>query len=575
MYYILVETEQELIAWIDEMDIGKPVEEAGELETKELATTTFSSSPAPPSAPIHHHGEHQDLESADPSYVPSSSATTATSSQPSVKATSSATVAAAPKKRSTFNVLEAMAGPSTPLPAVKKQLAFSTGNPAVETINGIIHLYTEHPTGLTSAASKSSRMVCIVAVPTWLSLSDLMAFFGREFLDTMEGLRVLSDSSPNKYMIVLKFGESVEAVSFVKEFHGKRFSMLSDSESPELCQCAFVKYVDFVKPTGKSKQESPSSSTLFPYSTLSGPTLIEVPNCPVCLERLDPSVSGLLTILCNHTFHCTCLMQWKEDNNCPVCRFTQQPVGHESLCAKCGKHEGLWICLLCGHVGCSRYLESHAYTHYKDTFHNYALELSSQRVWDYAGDGYVHRLIQNKSDGKLVELPAQNSHSNSRSDHMDDKEGLQKSDAIYLEYQYLLTAQLETQRSWYEQKMREIDEIRSRQMRELEEQQKGLKDQLQRSAQRNRELEQDSKTLINVQFEREKTIRDLEEQVRDLMVFLEAQKTIAREDGDLTDGSVVYLSNPDARIAASTSSALPNTPAREALRRKLAGKKKK
>ena len=27
-------------------------------------------------------------------------------------------------------------------------------------------------------------------------------------------------------------------------------------------------------------------------------------------------------------------------------------------------------------------------------------------MWDYAGDGYVHRLIQNKADGKLVELPS-------------------------------------------------------------------------------------------------------------------------------------------------------------------------
>lgn len=577
MYYILVETEQELIAWIEDMDTRKPEEglpvQRG--ENKDQGLPSFSSSPLPSLAPIHHHTEAKEPEPEDLSYEPSSSLTTATSSRPAPTPSFGAVSAAAPKKRSTFNVLEAMAGPSTPLPAVKKQLAFTTGNPLVETINGIIHLYTEHPTGPSSAASKSSRMVCIAAVPTWLSVSDLMAFFGREFLDTMEGIRVLADSSPSKYMVVLKFGEAPQAVSFVQEFHGRRFSMLSDSESPELCQCAFVKYVDFVKPSGKSKQESPSSSTLFPYSPASGPTLIEVPNCPVCLERLDPSVSGLLTILCNHTFHCTCLMQWKEDNNCPVCRFTQQPVGHESLCAKCGKHEGLWICLLCGHVGCSRYLESHAYTHYKETFHNYALELSSQRVWDYAGDGYVHRLIQNKSDGKLVELPAQNSHSNARSEHMDDKDGLQKSDAIYLEYQYLLTAQLETQRSWYEQKMRDIDEIRSRQLRELEEQQKGLKDQLNKSSQRNRELEQDSKSHISVQFEKDKTIRDLEEQVRDLMVFLEAQKTIAREDGDLTDGSVVYLTNPDARIASATSSTLPSTPAREALRRKLAGKKKK
>ncbi|OMH82105.1 RING finger protein ETP1-like protein [Zancudomyces culisetae] len=35
------------------------------------------------------------------------------------------------------------------------------------------------------------------------------------------------------------------------------------------------------------------------------------------------------------------------------------------------------------------------------------MELETQRVWDYAGDGYVHRIMQNKSDGKLVmlELP--------------------------------------------------------------------------------------------------------------------------------------------------------------------------
>ena len=28
------------------------------------------------------------------------------------------------------------------------------------------------------------------------------------------------------------------------------------------------------------------------------------------------------------------------------------------------------------------------------------MELETQRVWDYAGDNYVHRLIQNKVDGK-------------------------------------------------------------------------------------------------------------------------------------------------------------------------------
>ena len=32
------------------------------------------------------------------------------------------------------------------------------------------------------------------------------------------------------------------------------------------------------------------------------------------------------------------------------------------------------------------------------------MQLGSNRVWDYTGDNYVHRLVQNKTDGKLVEV---------------------------------------------------------------------------------------------------------------------------------------------------------------------------
>jgi BRCA1-associated protein len=54
-----------------------------------------------------------------------------------------------------------------------------------------------------------------------------------------------------------------------------------------------------------------------------------------------------------------------------------------------------------------RYKGGHAIRHWKETQHCYSLELDTQRVWDYVGDNYVHRLIQSKTDGKLVEL---NSH---------------------------------------------------------------------------------------------------------------------------------------------------------------------
>ena len=47
--------------------------------------------------------------------------------------------------------------------------------------------------------------------------------------------------------------------------------------------------------------------------------------------------------------------------------------------------QSLWICLICGHVGCGRYVDAHAYSHFEDTQHTYSLQLGNQRVWDYAG----------------------------------------------------------------------------------------------------------------------------------------------------------------------------------------------
>lgn len=64
------------------------------------------------------------------------------------------------------------------------------------------------------------------------------------------------------------------------------------------------------------------------------------------------------------------------------------------------------MCLICGHIGCGRYRAGHAVKHSEETGHSYALELEAQRVWDYSSDNYVHRLVQSKANGKLVELPS-------------------------------------------------------------------------------------------------------------------------------------------------------------------------
>ncbi|CAH8567985.1 unnamed protein product [Heterobilharzia americana] len=127
----------------------------------------------------------------------------------------------------------------------------------------------------------------------------------------------------------------------------------------------------------------------------------------VCLERLDEPVQGILTtILCNHTFHDGCISR-VEDTICPVCRYVQSPeMLADGQCADCDIRENLWICLICGRVGCGRYGQKHAQLHFEETGHTFALELGKTLVWDYADDAYVHRLAVNHEDGKLVQLGA-------------------------------------------------------------------------------------------------------------------------------------------------------------------------
>ncbi|KAL8721009.1 MAG: hypothetical protein Q9225_002214 [Loekoesia sp. 1 TL-2023] len=192
------------------------------------------------------------------------------------------------------------------------------------------------------------------------------------------------------------------------------------------------------------------------------PSLVELPTCPVCLERMDES-TGLLTILCQHVFHCTCLQKWR-GSGCPVCRYTQDgPSKRNTMsgeemglneCSICRSDANLWICLICGNVGCGRYDAAHAFLHYQQTCHSFAMDLATKRVWDYATDAYVHRLVQDKANGKLMELPANATGTHNSTDDGDaweqeDYVPREKLDNIGREYSHLLTSQLESQRTYF------------------------------------------------------------------------------------------------------------------------------
>ncbi|KAH7907261.1 hypothetical protein BJ138DRAFT_1014815 [Hygrophoropsis aurantiaca] len=323
------------------------------------------------------------------------------------------------------------------------------------------------PTG--EATLEGGIMLGVLAVPSWMTPSDFLAFVAPA-AEGMAHLRLIRDSTPNRSMAIIKFRQPEEANEFIEAYNGKPFN----SMDPETCHVVRVLSVeidtDDSVSTAISRLGSPQSS------------MYELPTCPVCLERMDAAVTGLITVPCSHTFHCMCLSKWG-DSRCPVCRYSQTllsshppstsrsrpiPFSHNaspalSSCADCSSTTNLWICLICGNIGCGRYGRAHAHAHYERTTHLYALELETQRVWDYAGDGYVHRLIQNKADGKLVELPsaASSMGTNSRDEgalgpsHADTLSA-EKIEAIGIEYSYLLTSQLDSQRAFYEEQTTEL-----------------------------------------------------------------------------------------------------------------------
>ncbi|XP_069789489.1 BRCA1-associated protein isoform X2 [Narcine bancroftii] len=438
--------------------------------------------------------------------------------------------------------------PDSPSKQLPDQISFFSGNSSVEVVHGIMHLYkTDKMTSLKEDVRRSA-MLCILTIPATMTSHDLMRFVA-PFDDSIEHMKIIRDSTPNQYMVLVKFYSQAEADGFYTACNGRQFNSIEE----DVCQLVYVERAEVIK--------SEDGASL----PVMGVT--ELPPCIVCLERMDESVNGVLTILCNHSFHSHCLQHW-EDTTCPVCRYCQTPEPvEENKCFECGVQENLWICLICGHIGCGRYVSRHAYKHFEETQHTYAMQLTNHRVWDYAGDNYVHRLVASKTDGKIVQYECEG-------DTCQDE----KIDALQLEYSYLLTSQLESQRIYWENKIvhlekdaaeeinnmktkfketiekcdsleqklnelmkdkqaleRKCSQLNNRVLKlstELKEEQEMNKYLRTNQIQLQTKLKEEEKLLKDTCDEKDRQITEVQEQLRDVMFYLEAQQKINEMPAD-------------------------------------------
>lgn len=436
-----------------------------------------------------------------------------------------------------------------------RSITYYSGNPAVVTTRGIVQLFKSNykvEVGDGNLLPQTDTLL-MMAVPATVNAHGVIEF-ASIFCDALVRMQIIRDRTPNQYMVLLKFDCPEAAYNCFLTLNNKPYR----SDQPDqICHLAFVAKLEVLPAIGQKEAEAQQ----IPLNTT------ELPDCMVCLERMDESVRGVLTILCNHSFHAACLLQW-EDLCCPVCRYLQTPEPYShNKCQTCGALEDLWICLICGNVGCGRYTSEHAQQHYSETYHNFAMSLNDDRVWDYVGDYFVHRLNQ-KDDGKLVEKKDGSSKDDNRDNKIFD---------IQLECMHLLSTQLDSQRKYWEERLSEVEKKMESGQKDLANKHKeivkehqelkiqvdvlgkekkhltlknsklgtkfrealkdlGVERELNKGLMENQSVWKNKVVALEKEREEQnKEIKDLKEQLRDIMLHIEATKLIDSEGKDTKD----------------------------------------
>ena len=350
-------------------------------------------------------------------------------------------------------------------------------------------------------------------------------------IENNEHQAAAADEEDKNYHLLFVLDSEDSTDTFVGDLNGRPYTTLDESETCSVHHAVYVEGENGVSLLGPFFASSSSPSASSPKNQPSSPSAgegspstagnhhaMDEHQCPVCLEKMclpSPSSStstaanassSILTTVCNHSFHIDCLLRW-QDSPCPVCRYDHSGLNHTlSRCHACASTVRNYVCLICGVISCASGPPSssltplargeggdhapsaqvpsqrgHALQHYEETLHAYALDTESQHVWDFAGGGYVHRLLQNTEDGKIVEgrdpralmeveqglYPAdggtsplsamERSNIPTYSSSAEDDEAVhRKLEGIAGQYYTLLKSQLEQQRIYYEGRLEAI-----------------------------------------------------------------------------------------------------------------------
>ncbi|KAG5582181.1 hypothetical protein H5410_052808 [Solanum commersonii] len=427
-------------------------------------------------------------------------------------------------------------------PNPNSDLSSSSGSLHLSELRGIAHLFRHLPSSTSTTISNPisrTTTVFIVAAPNYLSPDDFLLFCGTHLADFTHVMFLKNDGIEHSYSVLINIVNQLAADGFYCSFNGKGLSL------PRL---RFAIYTLFNQWCTKSRH------------ILQVHLLLVILNC----QHVQCVLKDWTKIQVEYRVHfVTIPFSALVSQSGPiwhaklVCRLCQQQ-DEKPACSECGTMKNLCVCLICGFVGCGRYEKKHAIKHWTDAAHHYSLELETQQIWDYVGDKYVHRLNQSKGDSKLVTVNSRCTATEGECTTCGDDEDSSfsgalfssKVDSIVDEYNNLLASQLETQRQHYESLLAEaksgkessisraVEKAVFSKLNDLQAKIEMYTEETKSIAERNQVLLKNQE-LLQTKYretaERERLLLkskdenklDLKEQIRDLKVYVEAQRKLS------------------------------------------------
>jgi BRCA1-associated protein len=336
-----------------------------------------------------------------------------------------------------------------------------------------------------------------------MKIEDFLTFI-EKYTPKIDFIRFIYDkeTSDNEYEFlraIIYFQDQDSTDNFYYDFNTKSFPF----NKMEYIYSVFINKIDFYL----SDTKESNSSSIISYSDYNN---IEQTCCPLCLEKVDTTSSGIHTYASLENF-----VRWTDYKKyCRVCKKLTNKENEK--CNKCmSDNNNIWTCLICGFNGCNRYELGHAVEHFKTTLHTYSMDIHDERIWDYLGDLWVHRIIKmnNTKENTNDTIFLDNNIENSNESNINSKEFLTRIENIISEYNFVLSNQLEEQRKFYENEINKLNERHDKILKEKIEIKNVLKDKINKQNMSNDNNKKLIKEFNKKLTHQEKKMKDLEENI--------------------------------------------------------------